>query len=659
MSESRRSWNAARDRLRTSDRLPHMGSSVPPPTRNAEPNTERLGLDDHGRPRSNSDATPVRRGATSARAVPPPPPPPSRSAEETSPLEIDQAMVLASEAFLGRDESGQPAPADADLDLSIEIETQEPVFEGGPEDVTSRAYETATPLRSPELVPGPDLPGPVPPGGLDEISSSAIELVADAQLPPNARRAPRARTNGQVSVPPPSVQIERQARSAPPNAAGGQRAAPHGRPGSMVEGAGRRIPAKRPMTRPRMPAIRVGSTIGSPNSTLIPDPAAHARPPTMFPLEQPPLAPPSSRRPYIALGAAVLAVLVALGVVAKVNYDQQAASTQKMEALQAQLVQMARENEARLAEVVQAERARAEAARQAEADARRRAEAEAARKIAARREAARRAREAASASRAAKSAGAVEDRQSAERRASEARRLAEKARRDADEAAKREQEERSRAVAEAQRREAAELREAEAERKRRAEQSAGRAAEEKARAIASRSASDSDAQRVPDEPIAPRSAERSAAPSGSASRRPSTPGSASRRPITPGSVSTGAVDDPVGSPEGGAGSSAPTNPNLSGRTAAVPVRCPKGMVFLQAGRFMLGTARNDPERNFGDLDSQPVEVDAFCVDYYEYPNRRGNMPRTQRDALGGAKHVQAARKASLYGSGVGKGVQGT
>lgn len=55
-------------------------------------------------------------------------------------------------------------------------------------------------------------------------------------------------------------------------------------------------------------------------------------------------------------------------------------------------------------------------------------------------------------------------------------------------------------------------------------------------------------------------------------------------------------------------------------------QCPKGMVLIESGAFMLGAPRNDPERNFGDLAYASTDVAAFCIDYYEAPNGRGRVP---------------------------------
>ena len=56
--------------------------------------------------------------------------------------------------------------------------------------------------------------------------------------------------------------------------------------------------------------------------------------------------------------------------------------------------------------------------------------------------------------------------------------------------------------------------------------------------------------------------------------------------------------------------------------------CPKGMKLIEAGAFMMGAPRNDPERNFGDLRYQSTEVGGYCIDFYEYPNGRGRTPAT-------------------------------
>ena len=51
------------------------------------------------------------------------------------------------------------------------------------------------------------------------------------------------------------------------------------------------------------------------------------------------------------------------------------------------------------------------------------------------------------------------------------------------------------------------------------------------------------------------------------------------------------------------------------------------MVLISAGEFLYGSDRSDPQRN--DLvESEPTKLpnQRFCVDTYEYPNRKGGVP---------------------------------
>ena len=56
--------------------------------------------------------------------------------------------------------------------------------------------------------------------------------------------------------------------------------------------------------------------------------------------------------------------------------------------------------------------------------------------------------------------------------------------------------------------------------------------------------------------------------------------------------------------------------------------CPRGMKFIAAGAFKMGSAGNDPMRNFEEKRLESVQVQAFCMDYYEYPNGKRVKPRT-------------------------------
>ncbi|MHB8874265.1 MAG: SUMF1/EgtB/PvdO family nonheme iron enzyme, partial [Myxococcaceae bacterium] len=54
--------------------------------------------------------------------------------------------------------------------------------------------------------------------------------------------------------------------------------------------------------------------------------------------------------------------------------------------------------------------------------------------------------------------------------------------------------------------------------------------------------------------------------------------------------------------------------------------CPDGMRTVAAGSFRMGTSGDDPMRGFDEPGITSSEVGAFCVDQYEYPNRRGVTP---------------------------------
>ncbi len=55
--------------------------------------------------------------------------------------------------------------------------------------------------------------------------------------------------------------------------------------------------------------------------------------------------------------------------------------------------------------------------------------------------------------------------------------------------------------------------------------------------------------------------------------------------------------------------------------------CPAGMEMIPGGRTLIGSDPKDDLRNFGDRNLTAVEVPAFCVDRFEYPNAPGKLPR--------------------------------
>jgi formylglycine-generating enzyme required for sulfatase activity/serine/threonine protein kinase len=55
-------------------------------------------------------------------------------------------------------------------------------------------------------------------------------------------------------------------------------------------------------------------------------------------------------------------------------------------------------------------------------------------------------------------------------------------------------------------------------------------------------------------------------------------------------------------------------------------KCPGGMARIKAGSFRMGSASDDPMRNFGEKLLARVATEEYCIDRYEYPNSRGAMP---------------------------------
>ncbi len=61
-------------------------------------------------------------------------------------------------------------------------------------------------------------------------------------------------------------------------------------------------------------------------------------------------------------------------------------------------------------------------------------------------------------------------------------------------------------------------------------------------------------------------------------------------------------------------------------TPAAGMACPEGMRLVGAGAFKMGTAPGDPMMGFDEKTLSAVEVGGFCVDIFEYPNKRGVAP---------------------------------
>lgn len=63
-------------------------------------------------------------------------------------------------------------------------------------------------------------------------------------------------------------------------------------------------------------------------------------------------------------------------------------------------------------------------------------------------------------------------------------------------------------------------------------------------------------------------------------------------------------------------------------TPAEPEGCPDGMVEVPSGPFMIGSPPDDLLRDATERELSRVTVSAFCIDRYEFPNRKGARPKT-------------------------------
>ncbi|MBK8013796.1 MAG: protein kinase [Deltaproteobacteria bacterium] len=314
---------------------------------------------------------------------------------------------------------------------------------------------------------------------------------------------------------------------------------------------------------------------------------------------------------WLTAAMSALALVVAVVVVFRVM----AAHNAQLEALHSQIAAMrTAAHEAEIREQTakaEAEARAADAARAARAEEAARETAEAQRLEKQRAEAAARQHDADAKRLARVAKTSVSDaKDEAERAAELARSHAVARRREAEAAAAKEQEARELAAREAARRKAEEGAQREAEARALREAEARQRAEDEAAKLSGRSFTEKPPTTTPRTPFRSSSAE----PGEGAAAEGGAPPTASGRAREDGAQVASLVGG--GAREGGA-------PDTS-----AAARCPTGMVFVDAGGFMMGSAPNDPERDFEDLALSAVDVRAFCIDAFEYPNGRGRRPTT-------------------------------
>lgn len=514
--------------------------------------------------------------------------------------------------------------------------------------------------------------------GLEEISNSAIELIAD----PSATNVYDVDANGE---PRPSVQVKDVSThnrtiqptplpdSAIPSPAfsqvahedtrhgrldGGQDASAPVAPQVVVRGEKPDEPTqgityapkpqtrgptaaydgstspkakKRPMTRPRMPTMAAApmpmtSTVGG---AAIVDPSMMPRPATQEALSIPSMvAPPVMAPPppadsgrnkgvLVTVVLSLFAVLLAVVIVVVVLF-QQSNLEKQIEAMRNEAQQARATGTAALADAKRAE-TEAKAAAKAEAEADARAEAADAEQKAAELAAKEKEAEARRLEDEARKAADAERKQEAERRAKEASEAAAERRAAAADAAAERREERKRAADERKKREEREREQKDKERLAREQEEAARRAEDRAKRLAAAEAEDEErakkAQAKAEEERRRREADEAAKAREEERKKKEAAAAAA--------AAEKAEDE--GRDEGRDEEPTPAAMVASDKEP----ECPRGMVLVKASTFMLGSQRNDPERNFGDQDYVSVDVPAFCIDYYEYPNGRGRSPSTK------------------------------
>jgi formylglycine-generating enzyme required for sulfatase activity len=75
-----------------------------------------------------------------------------------------------------------------------------------------------------------------------------------------------------------------------------------------------------------------------------------------------------------------------------------------------------------------------------------------------------------------------------------------------------------------------------------------------------------------------------------------------------------------------------------------PGTCPKGMILIKAGEFVMGSDPNDPDRKKNEVANKKVMVEEFCIDKYEYPNKQGSTPFRKAEWFAAKEECKAQGK---------------
>jgi len=416
----------------------------------------------------------------------------------------------------------------------------------------------------------------------------------------------------------------------------------NGTNGSAVNGRSLR---SRPMTRPRMAALRPGE---APSATglfkeispkdesrdptgsrplMVGSDGIQPKPPTMVGVQAATPGTPANNRTMLFVVGGVVAIVLALvivgGLLVKSYLDQQA---QQIAVLTDQIKQSqtvartAGENEAQAAQEKERAAREAKAADTAAQEAAKQAEEENKKKLA-----------------------ALEEAKTLEKAAKA--KEAEEKRRQADDADKKQKEALAKSQSEEKRRAQEEAKRTEAEAREARERQAKADAEARALrlkdqqdAIAKKDAERADRLRAAEEVAAKKAAEQEAKKAAAEEAAAKKKADDEAKKLAAEEAKKAAEEKKKGGAEEGAEAAGLAAGGAPGKG------CPKGMVFIDSGSFMIGAPRNDPERNFGDKTYASVEVPAYCIDYYEAPNGRGRLPITKVTFAGAEKACKEKQK---------------
>ncbi|MCX5859334.1 MAG: formylglycine-generating enzyme family protein, partial [Proteobacteria bacterium] len=66
-----------------------------------------------------------------------------------------------------------------------------------------------------------------------------------------------------------------------------------------------------------------------------------------------------------------------------------------------------------------------------------------------------------------------------------------------------------------------------------------------------------------------------------------------------------------------------------------------GMAYIPTGSFPMGSSPDDSDHDYSELPNKSVNVPAYCIDVYEYPNKEGVTPQTKSTWYEAKKICQA------------------